>query len=280
MRYAHCSRISTVFSLKCYDHKYNLASDTIFYGAKPSKNGSPRTDPPDYPPISNVLTITRNNTARTSSILQHFNSPGQSSQAPRKKHQEKMAATTLIDSLTSASLLPSRIIPQNFTPTYDVSVSFPTKSPSNGSLVRVSEVKETPTISFSPISDSNSAQSFTFFLIDPDAPTPDDPKFAYWRHWVVTNIPSSAKDISEGKTLTQYLAPGPKDESGPHRYLFLLFTEPQGFSIEKADVGGEEFVDRRSFKADEFVSKYGLELVGVQWMRGVGDGWNGGKDEL
>ncbi|KAJ4984317.1 phosphatidylethanolamine-binding protein [Stagonosporopsis vannaccii] len=192
-----------------------------------------------------------------------------------------MASASLIDTLKSASLLPSPIIPATFTPSYDLAVSFPSTSPSNGSLVRVSDVKEKPSVSFSAAASTTpSAQSFTFLLIDPDAPTPDDPKFAYWRHWVVTNVPSSAGDISAGKTLTQYLAPGPKDESGPHRYLFLLFKEPQGFSIEKSHVGGEEFVDRRSFGAKEFVEKHGLELVGVQWMRGVGDGWNGGKDEL
>lgn len=143
-------------------------------------------------------------------------------------------------------------------------------------------MKETPKVTFSTASNSGSSQSFTFLLIDPDAPTPDDPKFAYWRHWVVTNVPFSSAigDVKDGKTLTQYLAPGPKDESGPHRYLFLLFKEPEDFSIEKSDVGGEEFVDRRSFGARKFVEEYGLELVGVQWMRGVGDGWNGGKDEL
>lgn len=191
-----------------------------------------------------------------------------------------MATASLIDSLKSASLLPSTIIPASFTPSFALNVSFPSKSPTNGSLVRVSDVKERPTVSFSPAANTASAQSFTFILIDPDAPTPDDPKFAYWRHWVITNIRSSAKDVSEGNTLTQYLAPGPKDESGPHRYLFLLFKEPEGFSIEKSDVGGEEFVERRSFGAKEFVEKHGLELVGVQWMTGVGDGWTAGKDEL
>ena len=123
-------------------------------------------------------------------------------------------------------------------------------------------------------------------MIDPDAPTPDDPKFGYWRHWVVTSIPSpstnpSAHDITtSGTTLTQYLAPGPKDESGPHRYLFLIFEEKEGESLKREEIGGEEFVERRSFRAEEVVAKKGLKLVGVQWMRGVGDGWNGGKDEL
>ena len=31
---------------------------------------------------------------------------------------------------------------------------------------------------------------------------------------------------------------------------------------------------------EELVVRKGLELVGVQWMRGVGDGWEEGKDEL
>lgn len=186
-----------------------------------------------------------------------------------------MAANALLDSLRSASLLPSKVIPANFTPTFDLSVQFPSIAPEYGSFVRVSEVKEQPVISITRTSPRSSAQSFTFFLIDPDAPTPDDPKFGYWRHWVVINIPCGATaDIaSAGTTLTPYLAPGPKDESGPHRYLFLLFQEPAGFSVQKEDVGGDEFVDRRSFRAEEFVQKHGLELVGVQWMRGVGDGW-------
>lgn len=126
----------------------------------------------------------------------------------------------------------------------------------------------------------SSDTTYTLLLIDPDAPTPDDPKFAYWRHWVISRIPSGAA-AAEGKTLTQYLAPGPKDDSKPHRYLFLLYREPEGKQeLSKEDVGGEEFVERRSFGAREWVGKWGLQLVGVNWMFGAGDGWNGGKDEL
>ncbi|KAF1912120.1 phosphatidylethanolamine-binding protein [Ampelomyces quisqualis] len=191
--------------------------------------------------------------------------------------------SSLLPSLKSASLLPSPIIPASFTPSVDLTITFPTISPAEGSLARVSDVAQQPKIS---ISNSDSVQSYTLLLIDPDAPTPADPKFSYWRHWVVINIPStssssSSSDVTEnGTTLTPYLAPGPKDESGPHRYLFLLFKEKDGWSLKKEDVGGVEFVDRRSFKAREFVEGHGLELVGVQWMRGVGDGWVGDKGEL
>lgn len=204
-------------------------------------------------------------------------------------------AAALLDSLKGANLLPSKIIPADFHPTIHLNVRFPTKTVTNGTLVRVSEVKEAPAISISPsfpaasddapateASESSPQRKYTFMLIDPDAPTPDDPKFSYWRHWVVANIPGGSEESSNvvgaGRTLTQYLAPGPKDESGPHRYLFLVFAEPEGLSLEKGDVGGEEFVDRRSFGAAEFVETHGLRLAGVQWMRGVGDGWRGEID--
>lgn len=41
--------------------------------------------------------------------------------------------------------------------------------------------------------------------------------------------------------------------------------------MTKKDVGGEEFVERRSFRAVEWVARNGLVLVGVEWFSGVGD---------
>ncbi|AEO66257.1 7dab5a10-4ed7-4200-a87e-662dec82b238 [Thermothielavioides terrestris] len=203
-------------------------------------------------------------------------------------------AATLLNSLKQANLLPSKVIPADFVPAVALDVRYPTKHISNGTLVRVSEVGDVPSISVSPIPTADAAATappspaspkskFTFMLIDPDAPTPDDPKFGYWRHWVVTNIDidldaagEGTSVLDRGRTLTRYLAPGPRDESGPHRYLFLLFREPEaGLRLEQSDVGGEAFVERRSFRAEEFVERHGLRLVGVQWMRGVGDGWKG-----
>ncbi|KAG7287203.1 hypothetical protein NEMBOFW57_006708 [Staphylotrichum longicolle] len=158
--------------------------------------------------------------------------------------------TALLDSLKSAHLLPSKVIPEPFTPTFHLSVRFSNKAVSNGTLVRVHEVQSTPTISISPISppsdkptttpSSSEKQHFTLMLIDPDAPTPDDPKFAYWRHWVVTNVsvPEGEGDdvVGTGRTLTQYLAPGPKDESGPHRAATALAQDVGSVSI--ASVSG------------------------------------------
>jgi len=60
-----------------------------------------------------------------------------------------------------------------------------------------------------------------------------------------------------------------------------LYREPKGLKeLNKSDVGGEEFVQRRSFSAKDWVEKRGMDLVGVNWMLGVGDGWSPAKNEL
>ncbi|KAL4794259.1 phosphatidylethanolamine-binding protein [Aspergillus venezuelensis] len=184
-------------------------------------------------------------------------------------------AQDLYTSLLNAGLYPgiTPLVPENFTPKTKLGVSYGEKAVTLGNLFRVSEVKSAPAISFAPENGASESATYTLLQIDPDAPTPDDPKFAYWRHWVVTGL-KPAGTITDAPALTAYLGPGPKDDSKPHRYLFLLFREPEGLALSKEDVGGEEFVQRRSFQAADWVKANGLELVGVNWMLGAGDGWS------
>jgi hypothetical protein len=64
-----------------------------------------------------------------------------------------MALNHLLISLSSAKLLPSKVIPKGFTPCVDLSITFNTKKAENGNLLRVSDVKAVPTIAFSaPVS--------------------------------------------------------------------------------------------------------------------------------
>ncbi|KAB8233175.1 hypothetical protein ETB97_002971 [Aspergillus alliaceus] len=181
----------------------------------------------------------------------------------------------LIPSLRQAGLFPSSapLIPEDFTPTTELQVSFGEKAVSLGNMFRASECKSAPTVYFAAERDIDSPQKYILILTDPDAPTPDEPKFAYWRHWVVSGLQPFGS-LESAQTLTEYLGPGPKDDSRPHRYLYLLFREPPGLSLSKEDVGGEEFTDRRSFKAAEWAQKHGLKLVAVNWMLGTGDGWH------
>ncbi|KAL4914627.1 phosphatidylethanolamine-binding protein [Aspergillus aurantiobrunneus] len=182
-------------------------------------------------------------------------------------------AHALSTSLSAAGLTAcAPLIPNPFTPTTELGIAFGEKAVALGNLFRVSEVKTAPTVSFAKEANASESQLYTLLLVDPDAPTPEDPKFAYWRHWVVSGLKPGEGIQPEG-ALTEYLGPGPKDDSSPHRYLFLLFREPEGLALSKEDVGGEEFVQRRSFPAAQWIDRYGLVLVGVNWMLGAGDGW-------
>ncbi|KAM6485991.1 phosphatidylethanolamine-binding protein [Trichoderma sp. SZMC 28011] len=199
------------------------------------------------------------------------------------------AATTPLDdlaqalstSLVEANLVPGSaeaLVPGDFKPATRLSISFGGRDVELGNLFRVNEVKLAPFVSFdAEAGDSSGDASYMLLLVDPDAPTPDDPKFAFWRHWVLPGLkPLAEADGVVAQTkqaLTEYLAPGPKDDSQPHRYLFLLFREPHGLALTKEDVGGEEFVQRRSFDPVTFVKKHQLQLVSLNWMKGAGDGW-------
>lgn len=64
-----------------------------------------------------------------------------------------------------------------------------------------------------PVKDGASAdQTYTLLLVDPDAPTPDEPKFAWWRHWVLSGLKPGTPAEQTNDALTAYLSPGPKDE--------------------------------------------------------------------
>ncbi|GJN66080.1 hypothetical protein PLIIFM63780_003549 [Purpureocillium lilacinum] len=186
----------------------------------------------------------------------------------------------LATSLLRADLVPgcaSGLIPSDFKPSTALAVAYDGKQVELGNLFRAYECKLAPFISFEPEANVPSSASYTLMLVDPDAPTPEDPKFAFWRHWVLPGLqPLAGVDGVVAQTkpaVTDYLGPGPKDSSNPHRYLFLLFREPDGLDLTEADVGGHEFPQRRSFDAPAFVEQHKLTLVAVNWMRGAGDGW-------
>jgi hypothetical protein len=40
---------------------------------------------------------------------------------------------------------------------------------------------------------------------DPDAPSPDAPKYRFWLHWLVINIPGV--DVHRGEVVTPYMGP-------------------------------------------------------------------------
>ncbi|MCL6384591.1 hypothetical protein EXT61_23725, partial [Pectobacterium parmentieri] len=94
-------------------------------------------------------------------------------------------------------------------------------------------------------------QTYTIVMTDPDAPSKQDPKFGEWRHWVTTGVklPKAGSGVTfAAKTKpasTPYEPPAPPPGSGPHRYVVLMFQEPEGFTIPPDAVECKADLDSR-----------------------------------
>ncbi|XP_070821155.1 phosphatidylethanolamine-binding protein 4 isoform X4 [Chaetodon trifascialis] len=68
---------------------------------------------------------------------------------------------------------------------------------------------------------------YVLVMVDPDAPSRTKPTSAHWRHWLVVDMQGSALKNGhiKGTTLTEYAPPTPPQETGFHRYQFMLFEQ-------------------------------------------------------
>lgn len=90
-----------------------------------------------------------------------------------------------------------------------------------------------------PSSDQNlMKETFVVAMIDPDAPTPQDPSDAQIRHFLGGNFVLEGHPTVEGlgatlvnrtPALSDYIQPSPPNTSDPHRYTWLLFRQPADF---------------------------------------------------
>jgi hypothetical protein len=121
-------------------------------------------------------------------------------------------------SLAQANLVPGSAVgltPDGFRPTTKINVAFGGKAVELGTFLRAGECKQPPTLTFDAEAEAPENASYSFILTDPDAPTPDDPKFAFRRHWVLSGLRPRSEDVEAlvpPVALTEYFAPGPKDE--------------------------------------------------------------------
>ncbi|XP_059497081.1 phosphatidylethanolamine-binding protein 4 isoform X2 [Stegostoma tigrinum] len=72
--------------------------------------------------------------------------------------------------------------------------------------------------------------NYVLIMVDPDAPSKENPKYRFWRHWLMTDI--HGKDLQtgfiQGTVLSEYRPPTPPSGTGYHRYQFFLYEQPEG----------------------------------------------------
>ena len=89
---------------------------------------------------------------------------------------------------------------------------------------------------------------YTLMMVDPDAPSPSNPKYRYWLHWLVVNQSTD----SDGNIINEYNGPNPPE--GSHRYYICILNQPSYIS-------GIKKQERKRFQVSDFVNEYDLKLI-------------------
>jgi len=166
-----------------------------------------------------------------------------------------------------------------------------------GNDLNVDDVQFEPKVQITPmgtidVSDDAGSKvqgdsSYTVALVDVDAPSHEDRSLSPFRHWLMAGLQpptvgemisaaSATKDImdpsidplsaaSTAPAISPYLPPNPKDGTGIHRYVFLLFQEPSGGFTGGAP-SGEDSGDRSKWSIMEFARKHRMSLVGANFF--------------
>ena len=117
----------------------------------------------------------------------------------------------------------------------------------------------------------------TYFAIsvDSDAPFASAPFLAPILHWVQPSLKAGANDIlkSSEPNTTDWVKPNPPPFSGPHRYLFLLFKQPDHLDLKALSAkfpAPMRLMSRVRWDLDAFISEFSLgEPVAVNWFTSV-----------
>ncbi|EDV30583.1 uncharacterized protein Dana_GF23378 [Drosophila ananassae] len=137
-------------------------------------------------------------------------------------------------------------------PAGTVQVSYAENEVSQGNELTPTQVKDTPTVQWCACEGDN---LYTLLMVDPDAPSRQDPKFREILHWAVVNIKGS--DITTGFPLATYVGSGPPQGTGLHRYIFLVYRQEN--KIEEGEtIPNNVRAGRLNFSARQFAAKHGL----------------------
>jgi len=117
------------------------------------------------------------------------------------------------------------------------------------------------------LASANESAYYTVAMIDPDAPTPENPTVRSVRHFLVGNIPGAnmITGLSWQSTtiLSDFINPTPPNVSAAHRYVQLAYLQPQG----KVSFGPVD-PSPINFNVTAFADEYGFGLpIGCNFFR-------------
>lgn len=144
-------------------------------------------------------------------------------------------------------------------PAAKLSVVYPSRALVGlGNELKPTQVKDEPTISFKAEAD----QLYTLIFIDPDAPSRKEPTYRNIIHQMIHNIPGaelSKGDAYKGDVAFEYIGSGPPMGTGKHRYIFLLYKQPDNKKIEvNKKIKNDSRDGRMQFDLRKFTAEHNL----------------------
>ncbi|XP_055356575.1 protein D2-like isoform X3 [Paramacrobiotus metropolitanus] len=127
-----------------------------------------------------------------------------------------------------------------------------------GNELKVDDVKEAPEVVWT----ADVSKFYTLIAVDPDAPSRAQPSNREYQHWLVGNIPGG--NVKEGKIFTEYKPPLPPHGSGLHRYVFMVFEQPDRISFDLPHISSSSSAkgpSRAKFSTKQFARHYQLGAV-------------------
>ncbi|KAM0284656.1 hypothetical protein ACHAQH_001809 [Verticillium albo-atrum] len=127
---------------------------------------------------------------------------------------------------------------------------------------------------------------FIIVMVGPDAPTRDNPTNRSIRHYLAGNFTvgtTASSILSTASTLTNssapftsYGAPAPAASTGVHRYIYLLYVQPEALNSAGFDSVGLNADDRQRFDLVQFRTQAGLgPAIGGTYFTIDASGGNG-----
>jgi len=145
-------------------------------------------------------------------------------------------------------------VTRDFEPRMELKVEWPDTgvAASFGNELKPTQTQKVPKISFEAAPDT----LYTLVKTDPDAPSREK-AVGEWHHWFVANIPGN--DIAKGDTIYEYIGEGPPQETGLHRYVYLLYQQRNGkIDVEESLLSNRSQDNRAGHKTKTLASKYSL----------------------
>ncbi|KAJ9168945.1 hypothetical protein P3X46_020419 [Hevea brasiliensis] len=137
-----------------------------------------------------------------------------------------------------------------YNPVAEFTVRYGSKQIANGWEIKPSVAAEMPHVQI--MGSRFSSDLYTMVMVDPDAPSPSEPKWREWLHWIVVDIPEGS-DATKGHELVPYM--GPQPPTGIHRYVFALFKQKAALMGRSRPPGG-----RGNFSTRQFAAQHGFGL--------------------